>query len=105
MPVDVDRLTVELIDDGRLRRQDLGADPVAVLSQGRGQDAGVSGAAYVLDTPASSNLAPPGVYTLNVWMREDGFRFDKIVLTIKSGRQYCMWSTGQQRSIYLKIVI
>ena len=40
---------------------------------------------------------------MNVWMREDGFRFDKSVLTIKSGRQYCMWSTGQQRPFYVYI--
>ncbi|MBI3999398.1 MAG: hypothetical protein HY351_02180, partial [Candidatus Omnitrophica bacterium] len=30
---------------------------------------------------ASLNVTTPGNHTLNLWMREDGFRFDKILLT------------------------
>ncbi len=36
------------------------------------------------NTRATINVTSPGVKTLNVWMREDGFDFDKIVLTTSS---------------------
>ena len=31
--------------------------------------------------PATLTIQTPGVYQVNVWMREDGFRLDKILLT------------------------
>jgi hypothetical protein len=34
--------------------------------------------------PASLNIPGPGLYTLNVWMREDGFRLDRVLLTTDS---------------------
>ena len=38
-----------------------------------------------MDGPvATFNISSTGVHTLNVWMREDGFVFDKLVLTTSS---------------------
>ncbi len=34
---------------------------------------------------ASLSITAPGTYTLNVWMREDGFRLDRILLTTNRG--------------------
>jgi hypothetical protein len=34
---------------------------------------------------ATINVSSAGVHTLNVWMREDGFVLDKLVLTVRSG--------------------
>ena len=35
-----------------------------------------------MDGPvASFNVSSTGMHTVNVWMREDGFRFDKLVIT------------------------
>lgn len=34
--------------------------------------------------PATVNVATTGVHVVNVWMREDGFVFDKLLLTTNS---------------------
>jgi hypothetical protein len=35
-----------------------------------------------MDGPvATFNVATSGVHTVNVWMREDGFKIDKLVIT------------------------
>ncbi len=34
---------------------------------------------------ATINVTTPGLHTINVWMREDGFSYDKLVLTTSSG--------------------
>lgn len=40
---------------------------------------------YTLDSaPATLEVTAPGVHTLNLWMREDGFMADKILLTTDS---------------------
>ena len=44
------------------------------------------------DAAATIKVAKAGVHTLNVWMREDGFAFDKLVLT--SNRSYAPSSAG-----------
>lgn len=36
-------------------------------------------------TPATLTIPAPGLYTLNIWVREDGFRFDRLVLTTNTG--------------------
>jgi len=46
---------------------------------------------------ASVEVATPGVHALNVWMREDGFVFDKILLTTSSG--YTPSGTGPAESL------
>ena len=39
-----------------------------------------------MDGPvASFNVSSTGMHTVNVWMREDGFRFDKLVITTDPG--------------------
>jgi hypothetical protein len=39
-----------------------------------------------MDGPvATVNVTSAGVHTVNVWMREDGFVFDKLVLTVNAG--------------------
>jgi hypothetical protein len=34
---------------------------------------------------ATINVTSPGIHTINIWMREDGFRFDKLLLTTNAG--------------------
>ena len=34
---------------------------------------------------ATITVSTPGVHTVNVWMREDGFVIDKVVLTVSPG--------------------
>jgi hypothetical protein len=39
-----------------------------------------------MDGPvATLNVASPGVHTISIWMREDGFVFDKLLLTTNAG--------------------
>jgi hypothetical protein len=47
-------------------------------------------------TRATLNIATPGLHTINLWMREDGFRADKILLTTTSG--YTPSGTGPAES-------
>jgi hypothetical protein len=35
--------------------------------------------------PATFEVSEPGIHTVNVWMREDGFELDKIVITTNPG--------------------
>ena len=44
----------------------------------------VGGQHYGRGSVATINVASAGVHTVNVWMREDGFIFDKLVLTANS---------------------
>ena len=39
----------------------------------------------VVGTTVLANIDPPGVYTLNLWMREDGTTVDQILLTTQPG--------------------
>ncbi len=42
-----------------------------------------------MDGPvATIVVSTPGIHTINVWMREDGFRLDKIVLTTNANATY-----------------
>jgi glucose/arabinose dehydrogenase len=45
---------------------------------------------------ATINVTAPGVHTVNVWMREDGFVFDKLVLTVNAN--YVPSGTGPAQS-------
>jgi hypothetical protein len=50
-----------------------------------------------MDGPvATFNVASTGLHTVNVWMREDGFEIDKIVLTVNSN--YTPTGTGPAES-------
>ena len=51
---------------------------------------------------ATINVTTPGVHTINVWMREDGMIFDKLVLTTNSG--YIPTGTGPVESTRNPIV-
>jgi glucose/arabinose dehydrogenase len=46
---------------------------------------------------ATINVAAPGLHTINLWMREDGFVVDKILLTTNSG--YVPTGTGPAQSL------
>ena len=46
---------------------------------------------------ATINVASPGLHTINLWMREDGFVVDKIVLTTNAG--YMPTGTGPAESL------
>lgn len=47
---------------------------------------------------ATLAIPGPGVHTINVWMREDGFRFDKLVLTSRRGVSAVGHGSGRERS-------
>jgi glucose/arabinose dehydrogenase len=47
-------------------------------------------------TSATLNIATPGVHTINVWMREDGFVIDKLFLTVNV--TYAPSGTGPAQS-------
>jgi hypothetical protein len=50
-----------------------------------------------MDGPvATFNVSSTGLHTVNVWMREDGFEIDKIVLTVNSS--YTPTGTGPAES-------
>ncbi|UCD58273.1 MAG: hypothetical protein JSV16_03935, partial [Candidatus Hydrogenedentota bacterium] len=50
-----------------------------------------------MDGPdATFNVSTAGIHTFNIWMREDGFVIDKIVLT--SNSSYTPISTGPPES-------
>ncbi|MEE9355422.1 MAG: LamG-like jellyroll fold domain-containing protein, partial [Methylococcaceae bacterium] len=51
-----------------------------------------------MDGPvATLNISTPGVHTINVWMREDGFVFDKVVVTTDAN--YTPSGTGPAESL------
>ena len=45
---------------------------------------------------ATVTITTPGVHTINVWMREDGFVFDKLLLTVNAS--YAPSGTGTAES-------
>jgi hypothetical protein len=47
-------------------------------------------------TGARLNISSPGLHTIHVWMREDGFRLDRILLTTSSS--YVPRGAGPQES-------
>jgi len=47
---------------------------------------------------ATINVSAPGVHTVNVWMRDDGFIFDKILLTTDAA--YTPTGTGPTESVF-----
>jgi len=56
-----------------------------------------------MDGPdATFNVASAGLHTVNVWMREDGFVFDKMVLTANAG--YTPTGNGPDESPYNKLL-
>jgi len=66
----------------------VGLDGVALASSDRISSfaADWSWSNATMDGPvASFNVSSTGMHTVNVWMREDGFRFDKLVITTDPG--------------------
>ncbi len=67
----------------------VGLDNTAVSTADRMSMADNSSWAWTKDTldavRATVVVSTPGVHTIDVWMREDGFRFNRILLTTSSG--------------------
>jgi hypothetical protein len=51
---------------------------------------------------ATINITTPGIHTINVWMREDGFRLDKLLITTNSA--YTPSGAGPAESAHAPLV-
>lgn len=88
----------------------VGLDGVAVATADRisGFDDAWEWSRSTLDGPVSNvNVTTTGTHTINVWMREDGFRIDAILVTSdsnfvpsQSSSNGCEWSYGASCNTY-----